>query len=71
MFSTANQAYLENVNVSLSLGGEPTERTVIGAIEFIERNEGWVRYEATKGEGEYWVKEEDLSYNFPTTVYDY
>ncbi len=71
LFSKANQGYVDRKNLSYEFMGESSEETMIGAIEIEERRDGWVSFLPNNGGSIRWIKEVDLSYDFPTTVYDY
>ncbi len=71
LFVNANQGYLDKKVYYDKIDGKPMVDEASGGIIIEQRKDGWVSFKDLLSDSEFWVKEEDLSYNFPTTVKDF
>ncbi len=70
LFASANQGYLDNKVYYDKINGKPMAEGMIGTIVINQRKDGWISFYEIDVTKELWVKEEDVTYNIPTIVYD-
>lgn len=71
LFQNANQAFLKNVPLYDAIEGSIVDESASpGAVQVLERENGWALIEAPGGEGRYWAEESALTYQFWPEITD-